>query len=323
MTDRRNIVAQFIAGSQWAGWSRKPLAGDASSRRYERLQKGDATVILMDAPPENAESTAVFAKMAGYLMECGFCAPDILAHDHSNGLLVLDDLGTNDFAKWLRTKPSDSKALYKAAIDVLVELQACQVPEGLTHMTPDVAAEMIGITGEFYADADLSDLQSELGETFRQFAPNADTFAMRDFHAENLIWRPQRTGTARVGVLDFQDAFVAPNGYDLISLLRDARRDLEPLFVDEMVAYFLEKTKQGEAFRIQLACLGVQRNLRILGVFARLAAVSNKKRYVDLIPRVWYNLQQDLAHPALNQLPHAVRDCIPEPNASFLERLRT
>lgn len=322
MSERNQIIGRFLANTPWSDWTRTPLAGDASTRRYERLQKENNTIILMDAAPESTSDTTAFTTIAQYLTECGLCAPDILAHDHDLGLLVLGDLGSTDFAKWLKAKPTDSQELYKAAIDVLVMLQTCKAPEGLIYLTPDVATEMIGITGDYYAQADLSDLMKELHATFEQFAPQADTFAMRDFHAENLIWRPDLAGTAKVGLLDFQDAFIAPKGYDLASLLRDARRDLEPRFVEDMVLYYLEKTKQDDAFRVQLACLGIQRNLRILGVFARLASVSRKNRYVDLIPRVWYNLLQDLAHPALGQLRHAVHDCIPPPSTSFLERLR-
>ncbi len=322
MSDRHAIIAGFLAETKWATWERISLVADASARRYERLEKDGATVILMDAPPENAESTAIFAERALYLKDCGLNPPDILNQDHELGLLVISDLGRNDYAKWLQTAPQDSTALYKTAIDVLVRLQTCSPPEGLTSMTPTMGAEMIEITGEHYAQTDVTDLRVALHTALERHAPNADTFAMRDFHAENLIWRPELTGTARVGLLDFQDAFIAPAGYDLASLLRDARRDLNSSFVDEMMIYFLEQTTRDDRFRAQLAVLGVQRNLRILGVFARLATVAHKKRYVDLIPRVWYNLQQDLAHPALQHLKQAVHDCVPAPDASLLERLR-
>jgi aminoglycoside/choline kinase family phosphotransferase len=144
-------------------------------------------------------------------------------------------------------------------------------------------------------------------------APVADRLALRDFHAENLIWRPALAGAARVGLLDFQDAFIAPAGYDLVSLLRDARRDVDPKLVQDMIARFTAGTDVGPDFPAQFACLGAQRNLRILGVFARLAKQAGKTRYLTLIPRVWRNLMLDLAHPALADLRAVVHDLLPPP----------
>lgn len=322
MSDRDAAIARFLAGTDWATWNRKPLAADASARRYERLEKDGSTVILMDAPPEDGQNTTTFAQRAAYLKDHGLNPPEILAQDHNLGLLVISDLGKDDYVKWLQSAPQDSSTVYKAAIDVLVRLQSCNTPDDLTSMTPAIGAEMIDITGTHYAQADVADLKVALHTALMHHAPKAYTFAMRDFHAENLIWRPALSGTARVGLLDFQDAFIAPAGYDLASLLRDARRDLEPGFVEDMVTYFLECTNRDDGFRAQLAVLGVQRNLRILGVFARLATVTGKKRYIDLIPRVWYNLQQDLAQPELHRLNQAVQDCLPAPEIALLERLR-
>ena len=152
--------------------------------------------------------------------------------------------------------------------------------------------------------------------------PQPDTLALRDYHAENLIWRPELVGLARVGLLDFQDAFVAPLGYDLASLLRDARRDVPDDICAAMVAHFMAETGAGADFPAQLACLGAQRNLRILGVFARLAVEMGKTRYIPMIPRVWAQLQKDLAHPALSDLRAAVSDILPAPDAALLARLQ-
>jgi Predicted phosphotransferase related to Ser/Thr protein kinases len=152
--------------------------------------------------------------------------------------------------------------------------------------------------------------------------PTPDTLALRDYHAENLIWRPDLDGLARVGLLDFQDAFVAPLGYDLASLLRDARRDVPDDICAAMVAHFMAATGAGAEFPAQLACLGAQRNLRILGVFARLATEMGKTRYIPMIPRVWAQLQKDLAHPALSDLRDVVADLLPPPDAALLARLQ-
>jgi aminoglycoside/choline kinase family phosphotransferase len=318
MTDR---IAQFLAQSRWATWHRTQLAGDASTRQYERLTHQDSSVILMDAPPENGEDTKKFSNIAEYLTINGLCPPAVLAHDQQGGIMILSDLGPDHYARWITQQPNESYTLYQAAVDVLLHLQTCDPPVSLMPMTPKVGAEMISVAAEYYADRPATDLIDEMKIALHQLASEADTLALRDFHAENLIWRPQFSELARVGLLDFQDAFIAPSGYDLASLLRDVRRDVEPKLAEEMITYFMEKGGLDGGFRAQLACLGAQRNLRILGVFARLATQMNKKRYVALIPRVWSNLQHDLAHPALGKLQQAVLDTLPVPDKAFLERL--
>jgi aminoglycoside/choline kinase family phosphotransferase len=212
--------------------------------------------------------------------------------------------------------------LYRAATDVLIHFQTTSLPDGLIHMTPAVGAQMIEITGEFYASNPTPELTQVVYSAMTQLTPIADTLSLRDFHAENLIWRPDQQGLSQVGLLDYQDAFIAPAGYDLASLLRDVRRDIDPALAQEITAYFMAKTKAGSDFQAQLACLGAQRNLRILGVFARLSKVQGKKRYIDLIPRVWANLMADLRHPALSRLQAAVLDTLPAPDEAHLIRLR-
>ncbi|SFR53719.1 hypothetical protein SAMN04488005_2690 [Yoonia tamlensis] len=322
MTDRAEVVGNFLAASKWADWRRHPLAGDASSRRYERLTNDAASVILMDAPRENGATTGAFAQITALLQNAGLCPPAILAHDQTPGIMVLSDLGPDDFASWLMKHPADSLGLYRVATDVLVHLATLPAPDTLIAMTPKVGAQMVEITGEFYASDPIPDLIQEMQTALAALAPTPNTLSLRDFHAENLIWRADQQGLDRVGLLDYQDAFVAPRGYDLASLLRDVRRDIDPALAQEITAYFIAKTRAGPDFVAQLACLGAQRNLRILGVFARLSKVMQKKRYIDLIPRVWAHLMADLRHPALARLQQAVQDTLPTPDEALLIRLR-
>jgi len=320
MTDRTDLVKVFLAKSVWADWTRQPIAGDASARRYERLSNGSAHVILMDA---NGEDTRPFATIAAKLTDDGFCPPDILAHDSAVGLMVISDLGTHDFAAWLRQAPADADTLYRAATDILIKLHQQPTSLDLTQLTPAVGSEMIALLDPFYTDKSVGGLVHEMTRTMAELAPLPDTMALRDFHAENLIWRPEETGTDRVGLLDFQDAIIAPAGYDLVSLIRDVRRDVSPKLAEDVITYFEDSTKPGPDFRAQLACLGAQRNLRILGVFARLARVHGKLRYLDLMPRVWDNLNIDLMHPALAQLKTAVLDILPPPDETYLTKFQS
>ena len=107
-----------------------------------------------------------------------------------------------------------------------------------------------------------------------------------------------------------------------MSLLRDVRRDVEPALTEMVIDDYLTRSGLPMSFRAQLACLGAQRNLRILGVFAYLAKAKNKPRYLDLMDRVWRNLQADLAHPALEALRHAVDNTLPVPTTAHLQSLR-
>lgn len=322
MAERTEIIAAFLARTVWKDWQQNQIPGDASARRYWRLTHATQSVILMDDAPENDGSTVPFAKIAAVLLEHGLASPNILAHDPDAGLMVLTDLGGTDVAKWLRQHPSQEKTLYRCAADVLLKLHAMPPPPGLPVLTAQDGAALLDLVGSFYSRGDITDLQTEMHKALVTHAPVADRLALRDFHAENLIWRPAHMGTDRVGLLDFQDAVIAPGGYDLVSLIRDARRDVGQGTADEIYDYFAGHARLGPDFQTQLACIAIQRNLRILGIFARLALSYGKPHYVDLIPRVWGHIQTDLANPALTDLRQAVLDTVPAPSPGFLAGLR-
>ncbi|ARU02864.1 aminoglycoside phosphotransferase family protein [Yoonia vestfoldensis] len=321
MSDRSRAITAFLAQTGHDSWQQHPIAADASGRNYLRLSKAAQTLILMDAPPEAGEDVTPFVAIAGFLADAGLHPPAIVAQDRQAGLLLLTDLGRDSLAQWLDRHPAEALPLYRASTDVLAHLAKLS-PPALTRLTPQVAGEMVAITGTHYAQRPLPDLVAAVTAAMAALAPRADRLALRDYHAENLIWRPDLDGLARVGLLDFQDAFVAPLGYDLASLLRDARRDVPEDICAAMIAHFMAATGAGADFPAQLACLGAQRNLRILGVFARLATAQGKTRYIAMIPRVWAQLQKDLAHPALADLRNVVADLLPPPDAALLARLR-
>jgi aminoglycoside/choline kinase family phosphotransferase len=125
----------------------------------------------------------------------------------------------------------------------------------------------------------------------------------RDFHAQNLLWLPERVGVARVGILDFQDAVAGSRAQDLMHLLEDARRDVSPEVREAVIRRYVDATGIDEApFLAETAVISGQRNARIAGIFARLAHRDGKPRYLDYIPRVWGHLENDLAHPAMQGL---------------------
>lgn len=272
----------------------------------------------MDAPPDKDTGTAQFVLMAELLTSMGFSAPQILAYDDASGLLILSDLGNRDVSQWIADHPDQEHAVYIACTDVLIGLNGKRPDLLLQELTPRHAADMIGILHPYYCSDPVTALMHELERAMNAYAPVPDTLALRDYHAENLIWRQGMHGHDRVGLLDFQDAFIAPQGYDLASLLRDARRDVDPKIAKDMVEHFSAATGQRSGFPIQLACLGVQRNLRILGVFARLAR-QGKPQYQRLMPRVWNNITHDLALSELRVLREAVHDTLNPPNGGWRE----
>ena len=314
MTDRSAARDAFLRGTPWADWDHDPVAGDASARQYVRLRGPDgASVILMDADPLTNGPILPFVSVADWLTGHGLAAPVVHLADHRGGLIVMEDLGPHTIAQAVATTPETT--LYDAAVDVLVALDRLTPPAGLIAMTPDVGAGMVAIAAETYAGCDPAPLVAAMHDAMSRLVGPPDRMALRDYHAENLIWRPARAGSDRIGLLDFQDAFVAPRGYDLVSLLRDIRRTVGPAEVERQVTRFTDATGvDPDTFAAQFATLGAQRNLRILGVFARLIA-NGKPRYARFLPDLWDRLALDLAHPALADLKAVVLRDLPAPDA--------
>jgi hypothetical protein len=314
-----DLVAAFLASSPAAGWTREPLAGDASGRRYERLRGPEGQgAVLMDARAEPA-SLLPFLRIGGHLRALGLAAPEVLAQ--GDGLLLLEDLGPSHMAAWLGQRPGEAALLYGVAVEVLARLQSAPPPDGLVTLSPTRAAGMIAPLWEHYAPSrdprQCAEITGRLCRALETHAPDASVLALRDFHAENLVWRPEREGTDRLGLLDFQDAVLAPPEYDLASLLRDARRDTDAGLRAAMIRRFAELTGRDEArVAAATAVLGLQRNLRILGVFARLARERGKPGYLALLPRVWAHVEGDLAHPALRDVAPLIRSAVPPPRAA-------
>ena len=328
MSDRADAIAQFIAHAGWAKASRVFLAGDASPRRYDRLTLGQKTAVLMDAPPDRGEDIRPFALMARHLSGLGLSAPAILAQDEPQGFMLLEDLGDGLFARVLQRDATAEPQLYYAAAQVLAHLQTAPPPPGLPAHTHEFMATAAGLSITWYAraitgqTADPAPIVGAVADVLTQYCTADPVLVLRDYHAENLLWLPDRDGVARVGLLDFQMGSMGHPGYDLISLLQDARRDVSPQLQAPIIAQFAALTGQDPA-GLSTACavLGAQRALRILGAFARLSLHFGKPGYVPLIPRVWAHLHRNLAHPALADLATSVARHVPPPTPQALDRI--
>ncbi|MCT4369702.1 phosphotransferase [Yangia mangrovi] len=319
-------MKEFLLTAGWSDAVAQPLAGDASSRRYTRLTRGAESAILMDDPEGDV---ALFARLARHLLSIGLSAPRVLAE--APGLLLLEDLGDGLLAR-LCTDVESEKRLYLVATDALIALHRHAPPENLPVADAAHLSQITGLAFDAYVpgtgapqDPQTRDaVIAALHDLIAEHAPETDVMILRDYHAENILWLPGRDGAARAGLLDFQDALKGPRAYDLISLIRDARRDVSAETAEACIRHYLGETGADETrFRSALAVLGVQRSLRILGIFASLAKTRGKPQYIDLIPRVWGNLQTDLAHPAVAELRALLARSLPAPTPETLERLKS
>ncbi len=332
MNVRATEKATFLAQSGWADADIRLLAGDASNRRYDRLTKANGErAVLMDAPAEKGEDVRPFQRIADHLLSVGLSAPRILQADPNKGFLLIEDLGDTIYARILERDPSLETSIYEAATDVLLELHRHPTPQ-LDHYSADVSAPLAALAFDWYQKGVKGSVDTVAKSEFAQamhaaLAPLDDAdqvLIQRDYHAENLIWLPERTGLARVGLLDFQDAMLGHPAYDLVSILQDARRDVSPDVVGVMIERFMAGSAHADStFPSAFAVLGAQRNLRILGVFARLCLRDGKAHYIDLIPRVWGHIQTNLDHPALSQVAAVVKDQLPAPTPEILNTLKT
>ena len=315
--ERQQARTRLLAGAGWAEAEARPLAGDASLRSYQRLYLNGASRVLMDAPPPQ-EDVRPFVQMAGWLRDQGLSAPELYAVDDQAGYILLEDLGDDLYSRVMAQTTGtlvDEGQLYNAAIDVLAAWQAQSAPLGI----PDYDDDFLILEASYYvdwyvrkhlarpvSDDQRSEFLTAWRELFQDINPGGRVLVLRDYHADNLLWLPDREGLARVGLLDFQGALNGSVAYDLVSLARDVRRDVSDDMVECMIRHYLDVTGRTgfdeETFRTVFAIAGAQRNTKIAGLFVRLAQQGGKAQYLDYLPKVIAMLKKDLAHPRLAKI---------------------
>jgi len=346
-SEREAAKAAFLSANGFSDVRRESLGGDASTRSYERLHRGEQSFIFMDQPPAlesvvcppgatdaerialgynaaarlAAGSVAAFVATADYLRQRGLSAPHIFAYDVAQGLAVLEDLGDGLYAT-LIAEGQDERPLYETAVDLQVSLHAETPPDVLTVdavrwplLTYDTLA-LKHATDTFLEwwpqFADIPAFSPEAVAAWDAlWAPiwvrgeaGADVFTHRDYHAQNLLWLPDRDGVARVGLLDFQDALRAHPAWDLTHLLQDARRDVSTELETAMLDRYLaaRPSVDRESFIADYRALAASNAARILGrVFAR-QALLGRRQYETYMPRTWRYLERNLGDPALADL---------------------
>jgi hypothetical protein len=339
--ERLAAVRQFIAEAGLSEAPRHRIAGDASTRSYERLAAGGKSYVLMNAPrrPDGppvrgnkpysaiarlAESVTPYVALAKGLRELGLSAPEIFHADLEQGLLLIEDLGDERIVAG--EPPTPIAERYEAAVDVLLSLHSRTLPEALPvaphleHRIPVYDIEAFLIEAELLLDWYLPRLGASATEEARSvfrslwreaLEPVIDqprTWVLRDYHSPNLLWLPKRSELKRVGLLDFQDAMLGPAAYDLASLLQDARVDVPAETEVALLGHYVRHRRADSpefdpaSFIRTYVAVAAQRNSKILGIFARLDARDGKPQYLRHMPRVWAYLQRSLTHPSLAAL---------------------
>lgn len=340
--ERFMLRQAFLAESLWSESHIKPLAGDASSRVYFRLEQRSVArekAVLVDSPrrPDGpalrhgkpysalvhlAEDVRPFVAVADYLRQLGLTSPALFQHDLPRGFLLTSDLGTAGVAA--HGVPHVER--YEAAIDVLVHLHQHGAPEQLPlpdnepYAVPVYDKEALQIEAELFLDwylphhaksAVSARLRAQFVELWHQALLPLDAhprvLVLRDYHSPNLIWRALETGLSRVGLLDFQDAVAGSAAYDVASLAQDARVSVpEALELALLSRYVDARTREPdfdrEGFLYAYAVLAAQRATKILGIFVRLSVRDGKDGYLAHMPRVKGYLLRALRHPSLHAL---------------------
>ncbi|MFJ1302620.1 aminoglycoside phosphotransferase family protein [Pseudomonadota bacterium AL_CKDN230030165-1A_HGKHYDSX7] len=280
-----------------------PASADASFRRYFRLEAAAGTLIVMDAPPPH-EDVRPFVHVDGLLQEAGLNVPRILAQDAEQGFLLLTDLGRDTYYQRIQAGIDDRElqALYRDALAALVKMQQARTTGLATYDTARLRDELalfpqwyVGVHHGVTLDERTSAALEQIFTLLSQTNGNQPTVLVhRDYHSPNLMVCDKAAYGPNPGVIDFQDALAGPITYDLASLVTDARTTWEePQQLDWAIRYWELARAAGlpvdpdfAEFHRAYEWMSLQRNLRIMGVFARLNHRDGKAHYLAHMPRM-------------------------------------
>jgi N-acetylmuramate 1-kinase len=339
------------------------LQGDASPRAYARIVPvAGKPVILMDQPrmPDGppvrdglpysriahlAEDIGPFVAIAAALEAGGLSVPHIVACDLELGLALIEDFGDGVFGALVHAG-GEQRELWRAGVDALVALRGLPadvdlpLANGRVHRLQRFDRRAMAIETELVPDwlwpmikgapapADaIAAYRRAFDPVIERLIALPAGWLLRDYHSPNLMWLPERTGAARVGLLDFQDTMLGHPAYDLVSLLQDARVDVAPTLEQDLFNYYVSEAARRDPnfdanqLAFAYAAFSCQRNSKILGIFARLSQRDGKHHYLAHLPRVWRYLERSLSHPELAVLkswydthwPPALRGVPPAP----------
>ena len=301
-------LAPLVGPQQLLPATLRPASADASFRRYLRIDTATgASCIVMDAPPDK-ENCKPFVQVQGLMAAAGLNVPQILAFDEPTGFMLLSDLGHQTVIERLNPeKPQDAYAWYQQATDVLLQWQKASTPGVLPAYDEPLLRRELALFPDWYLakhraialdDKQQATLQSAFDAIVAHNLAAPSVYVHRDFMTRNLM-APVEAG-APLGVLDFQDAVYGPITYDIASLLRDAFISWEEEFIIDITVRYWEKARKagllgansasgwgddfGEFYRA-VEWMGLQRHLKVAGIFARLTLRDGKPKYLADAPR--------------------------------------
>ena len=301
-------LAPLVGPQQLLPTTLRPASADASFRRYLRIDTATgASCIVMDAPPDK-ENCKPFVQVQGLMAAAGLNVPQILAFDEPTGFMLLSDLGHQTVIERLNPeKPQDAYAWYQQATDVLLQWQKASTPGVLPAYDEPLLRRELALFPDWYLakhraialdDKQQATLQSAFDAIVAHNLAAPSVYVHRDFMTRNLM-APVEAG-APLGVLDFQDAVYGPITYDIASLLRDAFISWEEEFIIDITVRYWEKARKagllgansasgwgddfGEFYRA-VEWMGLQRHLKVAGIFARLTLRDGKPKYLADAPR--------------------------------------
>lgn len=283
MTTRDETIRAFLAAAGWGEATRRPLAGDASTRRYDRLSLKGRPALLMDWPsgPDApaaagraaysrvahlAEDVRAFVAVGEHLRSLGLSAPELYAIDLAQGLLLLEDLGDDVYGTLIERNAGPAgetlDELYRAGVETLLRLQSAPAPATLAisggafhtvpHFDDSVFRAELDVLLDWHFPVVLgreatAGERTEFHQCWSDLRPLIDagpqTLFLRDYHSPNMLWLGAREGAARVGLIDYQDALIGARAYDVVSFLQDARHDVPPAREQAMRALYVERAK--------------------------------------------------------------------------------
>jgi aminoglycoside/choline kinase family phosphotransferase len=284
-----------------------PLAAEASFRQFYRLEAGDASWILMDSPPDKERNDA-FCELAGVFAAAGLPVPQVIAGERSTGWYLLSDLGERDFEA--AYADGDADAALEVAIDALTRLQKVNHP-AISPYTRERFADELGIFTEWFLSGMLGAQLPEVVESRFQLLvertqQQPQCCVHRDYHCRNLLFSSE----GELGIVDFQDALIGPVGYDLASLLHDCYHEFPEHTINRGCEQYLRHPDNAlpadyglQRFRIDVDFCAIQRQLKAIGIFARLAQRDGKTSHLRYIPALLTRLARLCNHyPQLSDL---------------------
>ena len=334
--DVRTRIDLFLSqcGLAERGASVVALTGDASDRRYFRvLIPQDASQVLAVHPGGIDFDALPFVNVAGLMASMPVPVPRIIAHSNDLGIIALQDLGDVTLQAHLGAATrAEHAALYRQAVGLIATLQRRgadlsgpgYVPYGIAFDVEKLMWELNFFVKHFleayrgasFSDATRTALSEEFSVVAAELAAEPRVLCHRDYHSRNLMLHEEQ-----LYIIDFQDARMGPDTYDLVSLLRDSYVDLTESQVDELIAYFLALRAQGggpsaaegQTFRTRFDLMALQRNLKALGTFGFQAATRVNPVYIQYIPRTLAYVRANLErHARFGRLRELLSDALPE-----------